>query len=313
MSSLARPRSVPRSSSYSCRHFCARVVFFGSGFFARTVLSSLLEPRAKASCELCLVITQDKLGTEAVASGAASVPLLRSPRFDEELYGRLAELRADLFITASYGFRFPREYLDLSGYGSYNLHASLLPRWRGSSPIQHSLLHGDVTSGVTLIRMEERIDCGGIIRQASLTIGSDASQHDLESRLAELGARELGTFLSSGDWRDKPLGTEQDDEAASYARKLRRGDGLLDWRLDAEFLSRQVRAFSPWPGTFFMVADKRVLLHAARVEEAIDTSCDSLPDASGDVSGKASGDISGDDFWRDFASTPLPYYQMRRR
>ena len=287
MSSLAPPRSSPR--------FCPRVVFFGSGFFARPILSSLLELSASANCELCLIITQDKLQAVGLQpeDATTSIPPLRSPRFDEELYVRLAELRADLFITASYGFRFPREYLDLAAYGSYNLHASLLPRWRGSSPIQHSILHGDATSGVTLIRMDEGIDCGGIIRQTSLAIGSDDSQHDLESRLAELGARALGSFLTSGDWRDKPLGVKQDDGAASYARKLRRGDGLLDWRLDAEFLSRQVRAFSPWPGTFFTVADKRILLHAARVEEAIDTSSDvSGGDISGDISGKVSGKIS---------------------
>ena len=251
--------------------FCPRVVFFGSGSFASPILSSLLELDRSSSCEICLVVTQDKLqskeGEGAISSGVSSIPLLRAPRFAEELYERLRDIGADLFITASYGFRFPREYLDLAVYGSYNLHASLLPRWRGSSPIQHSLLRGDSRSGVTLIRMDDRIDCGGIIRQASLPIGCDESYKDLEFRLAELGARELEDFLTSGYWQTKPLGIKQDEGGSSYARKLRRDDGLIDWSLSAEFLSCQVRAFSPWPGSAFSAIGKRVLLHAARAEK----------------------------------------------
>ncbi len=264
-----------------------RVVFFGSGSFATPILSRLIELSAASSCELCMVITQDiiqdkrkedetnpdkkpdKIGGNE-ASRATSFPMLHAPRFDEQLYARLRETRADLFITASYGFRFPRAYLDLATYGSYNLHASLLPRWRGSSPIQHSILHGDKRSGVTLIRMDERIDCGGIVRQASLDIGCNDSYKDLESRLAVLGASELEDFLVGGCWREKPLGAQQVEGAASYARKLHKGDGLIDWSLSAEFLSCMVRAFSPWPGTAFFAAGRRVLLHAARVELPIE-------------------------------------------
>ncbi len=244
-----------------------RVVFFGSGGFARPILRALLD--LADICEVCAVVTLDNQRVAAAPFSATGIEILtlRPRRLDAELFARLRAMRVDLFITASYGLRFPRAYLDLPRYGSYNLHASLLPRWRGASPIQHSILHGDVDSGVTLISMGERIDCGRIVCQSCMRLGSSESYIELESRLSELAARDLLRFLREGLFQKADSWRKQDEELASYAGKFSRADGFIDWGMGAEFLSRRVRAFALWPGSAFFVDGVRVLVHEVRVED----------------------------------------------
>ena len=171
----------------------------------------------------------------------------------------------DAIVTANYGILLPRKILQSARLGSYNVHASLLPRWRGASPIQQAILQGDSESGVSVIRMNECLDRGEIVLCKHTPLHPQETYNSLEMRLSQLGAEatsELLELLAGGE-----VCTEaQDDSSSCWAKKLRREDGLLDWHASAEHLERQVRAFVRWPGSFFFVRGERIVVHAACIE-----------------------------------------------
>lgn len=165
----------------------------------------------------------------------------------------LEELRAfapELIVVAAFGQILKPEVLDLPQHGCINVHASLLPRWRGAAPINAAVLHGDRETGVTIMRMDPGLDTGPILSQRTLEIGERETAGDLYGRLAILGADLLAETLPgylAGDILPQP----QPEEGITYAPMLKKEEGLLDFTATAEELSRRVRAFQPWPGTYF--------------------------------------------------------------
>lgn len=186
----------------------------------------------------------------------------------------LAAFEADLFIVAAYGRILPQAVLDLPALGCINIHASLLPKWRGASPIAHALWHGDAQAGVAIMRMEAGLDTGPVFGMQAVALAADETCGSLTTRLAVLGAQTLVALLPdiiSGD--KKPVA--QDDAGTSYAPLLDKAHGQLDWRAPAEVLARQIRAFDPWPGTYTFVQDptgggpkRRVGVQQGRVDKA---------------------------------------------
>ncbi len=167
---------------------------------------------------------------------------LRDPAARE----RLAGLRPDLMIVAAYGLILPQSVLDLPRLGCVNIHASLLPRWRGAAPIQRAILAGDTETGVCLMRMEAGLDTGPVLACATTPIHAEDTGGTLHDRLADIGAGLLiGSLpdLLQGKLRAQP----QDHDAATYASKVSKAEALLDWRKPARQLQRQVAAFNPWP------------------------------------------------------------------
>jgi methionyl-tRNA formyltransferase len=158
----------------------------------------------------------------------------------------LAELRPDLMVVAAYGLMLPKAILEAPRQGCVNVHASLLPRWRGAAPIQRALLAGDQQTGITIIRLSETLDAGPILSQVCCSIEAQDTAQSLHDRLAGLGAAclidTLGPLLA-GEIESRP----QDSQLASYAPKLSRAEAFLDWNRPAPVLDRQVRAFNPWP------------------------------------------------------------------
>ena len=158
----------------------------------------------------------------------------------------LAAYAPDLMVVVAYGLLLPQAVLDLPRYGCVNVHASLLPRWRGAAPIQRAILAGDAETGVTLMRMEAGLDTGPMLAKAACPIGPEDTAADLHDRLAELGARllaaELDRLLTG-----VPTGEVQDETLATYAAKLNKAEADLHWERPARELSRQVNAFNPWP------------------------------------------------------------------
>ncbi|HUF40258.1 MAG TPA: methionyl-tRNA formyltransferase [Anaerolineales bacterium] len=168
----------------------------------------------------------------------------------------------DLIIVAAFGQILSQEVLDLPAHGSLNLHASLLPRWRGASPIQHAILHGDRQTGVTIMKMDAGLDTGPILSQVVAEIRPDDTGSTLSERLAELGARLLvETVPGYLSGRIAPAG--QDEDQATKAPLLKKADGKLDFNRKAVELERQVRAFHPWPGTFLTLDGAILKVHAA--------------------------------------------------
>lgn len=165
---------------------------------------------------------------------------------DADVQHSLAQWRADVMVVVAYGLLLPAAVLAMPAMGCINIHASLLPRWRGAAPIQRALLAGDAETGVTIMQMEVGLDTGAALAVVSTPIGATESGGSLHDRLAVLGAKTLIETLDAvqlGQVRPRP----QDEAQACYAAKLTKAEAWLDWRRGAEELGRQVRAFDPWP------------------------------------------------------------------
>jgi len=188
---------------------------------------------------------------------------VRTPRTlrDAEEQERFRALNADYAVVAAYGLILPKPILDAPKHGCVNVHASLLPRWRGAAPIQRAILAGDESSGVTIMRMEEGLDTGPMLLKRELDIrGKNAGQ--VTEELAKLGAEALL------EWLNEPsLSQAQPEDGVTYAAKIEKAEARIDWTKPAEDIERQVRAFNPVPGAWFEVKGERIKLLAARVEE----------------------------------------------
>ena len=166
----------------------------------------------------------------------------------------LVAFEPDLLIVAAYGLLLPQNVLDIPTSGCLNVHASLLPRWRGAAPIQAAVLAGDRQTGISLMAITAGLDCGPVFATAAIDIGDDETAGDLHERLAALGGKLLVEKLS--DILNGTLSAvEQDDAKACYAGKINKQDARLDWSKDADTLARHVRAYDPVPGAFFFVTD----------------------------------------------------------
>ncbi|ERJ17709.1 Methionyl-tRNA formyltransferase protein [Salinisphaera shabanensis E1L3A] len=228
------------------------IVFAGTPEFALPCLNAV----AESSHRLTGVLTQPdrpagrgrKLATSPVKQRALElgVPVQQPLSLKkDDAFEDLAALEPDLMVVVAYGLLLPKKVLALPRYGCINVHASLLPRWRGAAPIARAILAGDSESGVTLMQMNAGLDTGPMLARRAVEIGSDTTAGELHDRLAELGAAELSALL--GRVEQGVTGESQDDAQACYARRLDKGEAAIDWRLRADEIARAVRAFVPWP------------------------------------------------------------------
>ncbi len=184
-------------------------------------------------------------------------------RQDAAEHAAFAALALDVAVVAAYGLILPLPMLTAPRRGCLNIHASLLPRWRGAAPIQAAIMAGDAETGITIMRMEEGLDTGPMLLKGSLPIAPRATTAELHDALAEMGAR---LILEALDTDPAPI--PQPAEGATYARKLGKADGQIDWRMDAAALDRRVRALNPWPGTVFAHAGVPIRVLAAAPDGA---------------------------------------------
>jgi methionyl-tRNA formyltransferase len=246
-----------------------RIVFFGSPSFAVPTLEAL---RA-AGHDVALVVSQPgkPVGRKAeitdppVASLAKSLGMLvfQPPTLkDDGAFARLAEARADAFVVAAYGKILAQRVLDLPRLGCLNVHGSLLPRWRGASPVQASILAGDEKTGVSIMKMEAGMDTGPVYTMTETEIGEDEDSASLGARLAAMGAGALVEALSflGGEEGRTAVPIPQDEARATYCPKIAREDARVDWTRPAAELVRRSRAFTPWPGLFTIRRNARVKL-----------------------------------------------------
>ena len=177
-----------------------------------------------------------------------------------------AELRAlqpDLMVVVAYGLLLPQSVLDIPVHGCWNVHASLLPRWRGAAPIQRAIEAGDSRTGVCLMQMEKGLDTGPVLLAQAIDIGPAETGGQLHDRLSELGARVLGDALGLLRATIQLPPHPQPEEGATYARKLDKAEARLDWSQPARVLADKVRAFNPWPMAEAILAGERVRIHGA--------------------------------------------------
>ena len=249
-----------------------RVAFLGSPPFATPVVRHVLESRH----DVVLLLTQPERGSGRARASKSDVvdlaeshgvDVLRPPNpHDEHVLGELRAREPDVLLVASYGVILKEELLTLAPHGCLNVHASLLPRHRGASPIQYALLCGDESTGVSVQRIVPALDRGDVLVALELRIEARETAGTLLAKLAELGGRAAVAgldLLESGEACFVP----QDPARATYAPKLKKADGALDWSRPAVELERRVRALNPWPTARAKLPDGRELqILAARVE-----------------------------------------------
>lgn len=175
----------------------------------------------------------------------------------------LKALQPDLMVVVAYGLILPRKILEIPRFGCWNVHASLLPRWRGAAPIQRAIEAGDRETGVCLMQMEAGLDTGPVLLSQSLAIGEQDTAGQLHDRLAELGAQVLADGLGLLRAGIRPVPRPQPEAGVTYAHKLEKSEAKLDWSLPATTLANKVRAFQPWPVAEAEIAGERLRIHAA--------------------------------------------------
>ncbi len=229
------------------------IIFAGTPDFAASSLQVLLDSEHK----VCAVYTQPdrpagrgrKLKASPVKALALThdIPVLQPKTLrDTHAQAELAAFNADMMIVVAYGLILPSEVLDAPRLGCLNVHASLLPRWRGAAPIQRAILAGDVETGVTIMQMDIGLDTGDMLLKAHTPIEASDTAETLHDRLASLGASALLETLH-GLQTDSIQPEIQDDTQSSYAAKLTKAEAKIDWQQPATTIARAVRAFNPWP------------------------------------------------------------------
>ena len=252
------------------------IVYAGTPEFAAVALAALLETPHR----ICAVYTQPDRpagrGRKLKASPVKELALehgieVRQPESlkDAAEQAALAALEPDVMIVAAYGLLLPAEVLSIPRLGCLNIHASLLPRWRGAAPIQRAILAGDAETGITIMQMDEGLDTGDMLYKLSTPIGESDNAQTLHDRLALLGAQGIAEALERLQLGNLTA-EKQDESLACYAKKLQKTEAGIDWRQSASLIARQVAAFNPWPvaqtlykGEVLRIWEARVLDEAA--------------------------------------------------
>lgn len=248
----------------------ARTIFAGTPEFAATTLRMLVESGVKPIAVLTQPDRPAGRGKQLTASPvkqyalAQGIDVLQPVSLrDDKVVAELAALDADIMIVVAYGLLLPQTVLDLPRVACVNVHASLLPRWRGAAPIQAAILAGDTHTGVCLMAMTAGLDCGPVLARSELQIDAHETAGELHDRLALAGGQLLVAKLA--DLLAKSIAAvAQDESKASYAPKIVSADALLDWHRPAQELERMVRAYNPVPGAYFMLDDARIKCWAAQ-------------------------------------------------
>ena len=250
-----------------------RIVFMGT---AELACSSLEAAATATGHELVAVVTRPdrpkgrdlkpspppvKLVAERLG-----LPVQQPSRISDPVaIDALRAVRPDLIIVVAYGQILPKSVLQIPPLGCINVHASLLPRWRGAAPIQYAILEGDRETGITTMYLDERMDTGDIILQRAQLIHVDDTAATLHDRLAKLGAEvltETVALIATGN----PPRAKQDETNVTYAKKLTKEDGHIDWKRPAIEIERQIRAFNPWPSAYTYCGDLLIKIWKAEID-----------------------------------------------
>jgi methionyl-tRNA formyltransferase len=249
-----------------------KVIFAGTPEFAAQALTAIIA----AGHQVSLVLTQpDRPAGRGMALQASPVKQLALQRGievfqpatlrDEAAQERLRAETADVMVVAAYGLILPQLVLDLPRFGCLNIHASLLPRWRGAAPIQRAIEAGDAESGVCIMQMEAGLDTGPVLSRVATPLTADETAGSLHDRLAALGAAEIVAVLA----RLPAPTVVQDSEGVSYAAKISKGEAVIDWRQTAVEINRRIRAFNPFPVATALFAGAGIKLWRAVMTDGV--------------------------------------------
>jgi len=232
-----------------------KIIFMGTSPFAKTVLESLVETKY----DIVSVFTRPdkKSGRDQSVRGSAVKEFARSKnleistpeKLDTDAIKNIKEKKPDLIIVVAYGKILPKAILEIPCYGALNIHGSLLPKYRGPSPIQNAILNGETETGITIIKMDVGVDTGEILVKKEIRIKPDELAPDLSNRLADLAAQAILETIRA--WTGSQIKSQkQDEKQASYCQLIERNDGQIIWNESAENIYNKYRALYPWPGIF---------------------------------------------------------------
>jgi methionyl-tRNA formyltransferase len=246
----------------------ASIVFMGTPDFAVPALRALMQHH-----DVIGVVTQpdrpagrkrapQPSPVKKIALGAG-IPVFQPEKLRrEEAQAELRQWQPDVYVVAAFGQILPQDVLDIPPHGSINIHASLLPRWRGAAPIQAAIRAGDTETGITIMQMDAGLDTGPILAQRSIEIATGETSQTLHNKLAQLGGELLIETLPAyltGEIQPQP----QPEDGITYAPQIKKEEGRIDWTESAVAIERQVRALTPWPGVFTFWEDAQLKIHHA--------------------------------------------------
>ena len=251
-----------------------RVIFAGTPEFAATHLLSLINDDAQ---EVVAVYTQPdrpagrgkKLTSSPVKLLALQygIPIYQPSSLNNETaLSDLAALKADIMIVVAYGLLLPQSVLSIPCHGCINVHASVLPKWRGAAPIQRAIENGDQASGITVIQMDAGLDTGAMLSVSHCNLDENETSASLHNKLALLGSDSLASTLKKIQ-DQTAVGIAQDSDFSSYANKIKKSEALINWSESAHVIERKVRAYNPFPVTFSMLDGLRIKIWSATVQD----------------------------------------------
>ncbi len=271
---MARPMNLGVALAMPVR-LNVKIIFAGTPHFAASALEALLKEH-----QIVAVLTQPDRpsgrGMQLAASPVKQLALQHGLTVlqpitlkSEQVQQEIATLKADVMVVAAYGLILPKAVLELPRYGCLNIHASLLPRWRGAAPIQRAILAGDSETGITIMQMDAGLDTGDMLLRQTCPIAANDNAQTLHDKLAGLGAAGILEALRLLE-ANGLTAVKQDNDAACYAAKLLKNEALIDWRQDAEQIARAVRAYNPFPVCQSRLHDVALKIWQAEVRTVTD-------------------------------------------
>lgn len=248
-----------------------KTIFMGTPDFAAVSLKALKEAGHDVMCAVCQPDAAKDRGKKIKyppvkeTAIACDIKVLQPDKVrNEDFIKAIKEMDPDIIVVAAYGKILPKEILQIPKFGCINVHASLLPRYRGSAPIQHAILEGEEVTGVTIMQMAEGMDTGDMISKVTVPVGSKNCEQ-LHDELAEAGAGLLIRTMNDIE-NGNAVHEKQDDSLATYAPMIRKKDGLINFSASAVSIERKIRAFYPWPGSFTQLNGQMFKIWKASVE-----------------------------------------------
>ncbi|QCI24529.1 methionyl-tRNA formyltransferase [Buchnera aphidicola (Muscaphis stroyani)] len=235
-----------------------KIIFAGTAYFSAEHLQSLINSQ---HCIKAIITQPDRpsgrnkkiiFSAVKMISIKYNIPIIQPLKFNNNTINQISKYKADIMIVVSYGQIIPKEILSIFPMGCINVHASLLPRWRGATPIQSAILNGDKKTGISIISINEKIDAGNILYSKECSICPKDTTHSLSLKLIPIGIQALSETLEKIA-RNRIIQKIQNEKYATLSKKIFRKNAFLNWNIEAEILERLIRAFNPWPICYFMI------------------------------------------------------------
>ncbi|QCI16146.1 methionyl-tRNA formyltransferase [Buchnera aphidicola] len=248
-----------------------KIIFAGTAYFSAEHLNTLISSSHDVVAVLSKPDSLSGRGQKIIFSPVKiisinnNIPIFQPDNLNDQIFqDKLLHINADIMIVVSYGKIIPKKILNMFPNGCINIHASLLPRWRGASPIQSSILNGDKKTGISIIEMDDTIDTGNIIHSITCNISSKDTTQSLSLKLIKIGTKALLEVLEK-IIKKSIVKKKQNERDATLSKKIHKKDALLNWNLKAEELERTIRAFIPWPVCHFILKNKAIKIWKAKV------------------------------------------------